>query len=644
MDLPSSTFGPALRGPSAGSSFGNILDDCAVPYLALDPSGVIMRMNEPAREVLRGVGAVRHPSVFVAVLAPRSISRFHRFLLRLHKTRKPSTTTVSLRTTAEGSSAYRVDGSWVSSGSRSGGYCLISMFDVSEQQRAQAELASTEVRVRVLLDLLPDPVVLLNRLEVQSANQAAVEFFGVGSDAELIGRDLRSFVTEAYLESVNRHTQLPRGARNETSEIRILDARGRQRVAEATWMRTPVEIRSDSPMMCVLRDVGDRRMLEAQLAHAERLRTLATLAAGVAHEVNNPLTYVLLALDEAQRLATMGDRLDSDEGRRELGEHLAEAVEGASRVREIVRGLSRFSRSDTESAAVDVNAALQRAVQLATAELRYRARILTSFGQIRHGLAPDGRLVQVLLNLIINAAQAIEEGDPEHNRVSVSTFECGDEVVIAVEDTGVGIPEPARAHIFEPFFTTKRAGEGTGLGLFVCHQYVQGWGGTIEVESDGRSWTRFTVTVPIVQDTARSVPTELPRTVAARGGRLLAVDDERVILQGISGALRDLVDEVELVDSATEALERIKSGESYDLILCDLQMPSMSGPDFYEALARIRPEMLPRLVFVTGGACTSKARTFLERQSPVVLTKPFTRAELRQFVSGRLRLERLTAE
>ena len=125
---------------------------------------------------------------------------------------------------------------------------------------------------------------------------------------------------------------------------------------------------------------------------------------------------------------------------------------------------------------------------------------------------------------------------------------------------------------------------------------------------------------------------------------MLAVDDERVILQGISGALRDLVDEVELVDNATEALERIEAGESYDLILCDLQMPSMSGPDLYEALARTRPEMVSRLVFVTGGACTSKARTFLERVSPVVLSKPFTRAELRQFVSGRLRPELLTAE
>lgn len=522
------------------------------------------------------------------------------------------------------------------------------MFDISEHQRAQAELASTEVRVRVLLDLLPDPVVLLNRLEIQSANQAAVDFFGVSSDTELVGRNLQDFVAEAYQDSVTRHTQLARGVRNETSEIRILDARGRQRVTEATWMRTPVEIRSDSPMMCVLRDVGERRMLEAQLAHAERLRTLATLAAGVAHEVNNPLTYVLLALDEAQRLLMpqedKDDRLESQEGRAELAGHLAEAVEGATRVREIVRGLSRFSRSDTESAPLDVNAALQRAVQLATAEVRYRARLVTSFGQIREGLAPDGRLVQVLLNLIINAAQAIDEGDPENNRVSVSTFECGEEVVIAVEDTGVGIPEPARAHIFEPFFTTKRAGEGTGLGLFVCHQYVQGWGGAIEVESDGKSWTRFTVTVPIVPHAGRGVAPELAPLVAARGGRVLAVDDERVILQGIAGALRGLVDDVDLVDSAAEALAKIKSGESYDLILCDLQMPSMSGPDLYEAIARVRPAMLSRLVFVTGGACTSKARTFLEHVSPVVLSKPFTRAELRQFVSERLTPALLTAE
>jgi signal transduction histidine kinase len=233
------------------------------------------------------------------------------------------------------------------------------------------------------------------------------------------------------------------------------------------------------------------RRSQSQLERAERLAEIGSLAAGVAHEINNPLAYVLANLDFLRsRLATPG--ADAD-----LSEALEEARSGAERVRDVVRGLSAFSRPGTSARGpVDVSAQLQAALRLAANEIRHRARLETAIGPLPSVSATENELGQVFLNLLVNAAQAIPEGHAKENviRVEASTDARG-WARVEVRDTGAGMAPEVQRRIFEPFFTTK-GGSGTGLGLAIAHGIVTAAGGRIEVESQNGSGSTFRVFLP----------------------------------------------------------------------------------------------------------------------------------------------------
>jgi signal transduction histidine kinase len=228
-------------------------------------------------------------------------------------------------------------------------------------------------------------------------------------------------------------------------------------------------------MIGSMTDVTAINRMQAQLLHSDRLAALGTLAAGVGHEINNPLSYVVSNLETL--LEELPDGVD-----RQL---LADALEGASRIAEIVRSLRTFTRPDTgEARATDVQPSIEAALRMAENAIRFRAkltRVLSPVPQIR---ANAGELAQVCLNLLINAAQAIDEGDPDNNEITVATFTAADgAVTIAITDTGSGIPADNLRRIFDPFFTTKAVGTGSGLGLSICHGIVRKLGGEILVES-----------------------------------------------------------------------------------------------------------------------------------------------------------------
>ncbi|NVJ14807.1 GAF domain-containing protein [Myxococcus sp. AM010] len=247
-------------------------------------------------------------------------------------------------------------------------------------------------------------------------------------------------------------------------------------------------------------DVTDRKAMQAQLVVSDRLAAVGTLAAGVAHEINNPLAFVLSNLSFlAGELHALARELPP--GRMgELEEVLREATDGAHRVRQIVRDLRTFSRGDDEVAtAVNVKAVLESAITLARSELKLRARLVRDYREVPLVEGNEGRFGQVFLNLLINAAQAIPLGHSERHEVRLSLRTAGDRVVIEVRDTGVGMPPEVRARIFDPFFTTKPVGEGTGLGLSICHGIVTGFGGDISVESEEGRGSIFRVSLPVAQ-------------------------------------------------------------------------------------------------------------------------------------------------
>jgi PAS domain S-box-containing protein len=388
-----------------------------------------------------------------------------------------------------------------------------------------------------------------------------------------------------------------------------------------------------------LRDVTEEKALQARLEVADRLAAVGTLAAGVAHEINNPLSYVAANLvflgEQIERLASTpaAGGLVS-----ELRQALAEASDGAGRVRDIVQGLRRFGRpGPAERRLVDVRREIEAAVSLVRNEVTHRARLLVDLGDLPPVPAAEHELGQVFVNLILNAAQAIPEGRSAEHEVRVSARAAGGEIVAEVADTGCGIPPESLPRIFDPFFTTKPPGQGTGLGLSITHGIVSGLGGTIEVESASGRGTTFRVRLPAQGHPASTpAPPQAPAGTERRA-RVLVVDDELLVGRAVARVLGG-EHEVLVVTSPAEALRRASGGESWDVVLCDLMMPEMDGDEFGARLAEVAPALSGRIVYMTGGAFTEQIRDFLDRDRHVHVEKPIDPALLRSLVAARMAL------
>ena len=386
----------------------------------------------------------------------------------------------------------------------------------------------------------------------------------------------------------------------------------------------------------------DQAKLQDQLLISDRMASMGTLAAGVAHEINNPLACVMANLElAAKEIAERVDTLGVTEQFSEVFEELHDAREASERIRNIVRDLKIFSRSEEErSGPVDVEHVLESTVRMAWNEIRHRARVVRQFGTPPFAQASESRLGQVFLNLIINAAQAITEGNATKNEIRITTAQRPDgSIAITIGDTGPGMPPEILSRLFTPFFTTKPVGVGTGLGLSICHRIITGFGGSIRVESEVGRGTDFFITLPIARDGAASVrPPIVNEPSVKTHGRVLVVDDDPMIAKAIQRVLA--VDhEVIVVRSGAQALARVGSGERFDVIVCDLMMPHMTGMELHGEILGVAPDLAERMVFLTGGAFTVRARAFLDEVLNPRLEKPFTGSQLRALIDARMRQE-----
>ncbi|MDP3237035.1 MAG: ATP-binding protein [Myxococcales bacterium] len=358
----------------------------------------------------------------------------------------------------------------------------------------------------------------------------------------------------------------------------------------------------------------------------ERLATVGTLAAGVGHEVNNPLAYVIgnvdFALDELREIAGM-----SPSGRlREIIDVLAEAREGADRIRKIVRGLRSLAREDVALHPVDVQSTIETALSMAAHEVKHRARVTVSVDGGLRVHADEARLTQVLVNLAVNAAQAFTSSDPARNAIVIAaTRQPGKRVSITVKDNGPGIPPELQRRVFDPFFTTKPVGQGTGLGLSVSRSIVDTLGGELTLESSLGAGASFTVVLP--EDTSTLDDATVARRPAGPRRRVMIVDDE----QGVVDSLRRVLvrhHEIDAFSDPRAALKALEAGREFDLILCDVTMPFLSGAELYEQVRVKAPAMAPRFAFITGGATSPEAAAFLAAVANPKLEKPFDTATL----------------
>ncbi len=384
---------------------------------------------------------------------------------------------------------------------------------------------------------------------------------------------------------------------------------------------------------------AEQRTLTERLAISERVAAAGMLAAGVAHEINNPLAVIMANLDFMASL--LGSRTSASGAERasELAESLADAREAGERIRAIVRDMKLFSRPRHEAREpVDVRRVVESSIRMARNEIVSRARLVREFGDVPTAETNEARLGQILLNLLVNAAQSIPEGGAASNVIRVVTklSEAG-AVVIEVRDTGSGMPKEILARVFDPFFTTKPVGVGTGLGLALCHRMVTDLDGEIAVESEVGKGTVFRVTLPASPGEPQATAEVRETEIATRRARVLVIDDEVAVGRALERSLRRHHDVV-LLTSGKEALARISAGERFDAIFSDLMMPQVSGMDLFERLSQIAIDQAKKMIFVTGGAFTERGREFLGRVPNPRIEKPFEIANILAMIAGMPRL------
>ena len=372
-----------------------------------------------------------------------------------------------------------------------------------------------------------------------------------------------------------------------------------------------------------------RRRLHAESAHELSEAGLRQLAVGVAHELNNPLASVvsnLGMLDE--ELTRLADSLPPD--RRELvGEMVAESTESATRMRDIVRDLQTFSRSGQPSSrALDLVPIVEASLRMVQNQIRHHARVEKVYERAPRVAADESRLAQVFLNLLLQAAEAVPAGRADEHQITLTVgTDAGGRAVVEISDTGPGMEPQELGRVFEPY----RTGRSGGLDLSVCRNLIASMGGQIDVESMPGEGTRFRVVLPPAAEVAEPAAPQRP-SVAKGTQRLqiLVVDDEALVARSLRRALRD--HQVTIASSGQEALDLLATGASFDVVLCDLMMPELTGMDVYERVVAERPELAARFVFMTGGAFTGRARDFLDRVDNERLDKPFDVVKVRELV------------
>jgi signal transduction histidine kinase len=369
----------------------------------------------------------------------------------------------------------------------------------------------------------------------------------------------------------------------------------------------------------------------------ERMASLGQVAAGVGHEINNPLAFVLINVAEARN--ELREMAGTTSRANHLVDLLDEALIGLERIRGVVRNVQSLSRKpDQRRAPLRLGKILDESITVARSYL-HRARVVKRYEDVPLVMGSPGELGEVFLNLLVSAAQALPGGHKPDNEIAISVAFDGSHVTVEIADNGHGIPPEILPRVFDPFFTTKGHEDGTGLGLSICQQIVTDHGGTLTITSDVGQGTVCRVRLkPTRADgfhvSARPARQE-EKTRPSERGRVLVIDDEPLVGGMIRRTLSER-HEVVYAENAAAALAVLERDAGFDVVLCDLTMPGMSGPEVSNLLGERWPALASCLVFMTGGAFTERDRAYLRQTTRPVLDKPFTTAELWEVVAEQL--------
>lgn len=483
------------------------------------------------------------------------------------------------------------------------------------REETRAQLNESERGFQRVIEASPYGIVLLKGGAVAYANSVVGRTLCRSSD-ELMGRRLTEFVTDA---------EVVQSGILEDGEHRFHAGAGHSHVEVVQGPEVLFE--GKTHRLCVLRDISEKRAMESQLRLSDRLSALGSVAAGIAHEINNPLAYVLA---NANVLRSQIDELELGPVARETLAELTDDVrEGASRVRDVVRGLRTLSHpSDEELGPVALGPVVASAYAIVHSDLSHRAEVLVDIPPTTPTVrGNEARLGQVVLNLLVNAAQAFSDERPTPGHVEVrATFDDA-RVQLVISDDGPGMSQEVLARVFEPFFTTKPIGEGTGLGLTICRRIIQNLGGELEVVSTLGEGTVVTIDLQVDLASKPNVHVRRRALTPDHAAKVLIIDDEARVGASLARLLRG--HDCTVVASGAKGLE-LMAQQSFDIVFCDLMMPEMTGMDVYESLRERGAGEEQVLVFVTGGAFTARARTFVSSCSNTIIEKPFDATLVRE--------------
>lgn len=524
---------------------------------------------------------------------------------------------------------------------------MASTIDITERKRAEEALRESEARYRLLAENVRDVIWATDMDFRFTYVSPSIKYLGDRTAEEVMSMSIGQLLTQSSQEVamktfaeelVMANTRPPDPTRSRTLEVEFL-----RRDGSTLWAELKMNFMRDTAgkpvgILGVMRDISERKKAEeerrefeqkAQLA--SRLASVGELAAGVAHEINNPLTGVI-GYSELLMQEDVPERIKND---------LEIINNGAKRVADVVKGLLKFARqTKPERTIVDINEIIDVTLRLRSYELE------TSNIKVTTKLAPDlpltvadaGQLQQVFLNLLINAEMEMRLAHGK-GKLIVKTEHTDNTICITFKDNGPGIARANLERIFDPFFSTREVGKGTGLGLSICHGIITEHGGKIWAESRRGKGAIFIVELPVVAEKRRSIkrPKITRRLKVATKARILVVDDEPVVRQLVTEVLTAEGHVVETTADGKDALNRIKNN-GYSLILVDMKLPGISGGELYERIQDIAESLAGRVAFITGDVMAADTEAFLIRTKVPYITKPFDvkqlKAEVRRLLAS----------
>ncbi len=527
-----------------------------------------------------------------------------------------------------------------------------SLSDRTLAKGVEQKLVSTKKRFDILFHHMNDAAVLAD-IEtgiILEANQPSERLWG-RSISQLVGSHQSELHPPSFSEDAKKafsdHISALMKNKRATLQFPIMRLNGE--VVPAEISSSIIEIEGKTTILGVFRDISDRvqaekdiRERDAQIQLSSHLSSIGTLAAGVAHEINNPLTYVV------GNLELLNDRIPENLGADNAIQNLINgALTGATYIREIVGDLKAISDRNEYEPTSDPSEVIRIASRMVMAELKHRATLELNLANNLRVPLSSARMSQVILNILSNSARAFSSSDPSENIVKLTTYAVDGFARIDIEDNGSGISEDDLKRIWDPFFTRNRKKGGTGLGLSITRRILTDVGGSTEIQSALGAGTLVRIGIPLVTAHAQlervCVPQEPEHPLPEGKPRLLVVDDNALVLGLVTKILQVNFTVTTFLD-ARDALRQVEQGAVYDLVLSDIMMPGMTGKDFYLELCKLG-DYAPKFLVMTAGSVTKEEQEFEQQMvnRGRVIYKPFKASEFLLVLEKNFRQSRVLA-